>query len=141
MSEGRYAYDWPEGRQLLPEPAEYPFYARFPSATPSFVEYAAERFEWREPSELDLSNHRKVRDLARGGHFRYYGMAEITGAEAAGVTAYTIVDGQLILLVTPGAEKVESEHLGVMVGREASPDEPLGTLTSWAMGLAARRQR
>jgi hypothetical protein len=136
-----YAFDWPDGREVVAEPSEYPFYAQYPTATPRFVEFAEERFERRDPSELDFSRYRKVRDLARGGYYRPFGMTEITGAEAAGVTAFCVVGGQLILLVTPGAEKVESEHLGVMVGREASPDEPLGTLTSWAMQLAGRRQR
>ncbi|HEU4972003.1 MAG TPA: hypothetical protein VFT35_08805 [Gaiellaceae bacterium] len=133
-----YYADYPTGREVVAEPQEYPFYAQHPTATARFLAYAEERFEYRDPSELDLTSHRKIRDLARGGYYRPYGMAEITGAEAAGVTAFTVAAGQLILLMTPGAEKVESEYLGTMEGREARPGEPLGTMTAWLMQQAGR---
>ena len=111
-----YYADYPTGREVVAEAQEYPFYAQHPTATARFLEYAEERFEYRDPSELDLTSHRKIRDLARGGYYRPYGMADITGAEAAGVVAYTVANGMLILLEAPGGAKVESEYLGTMEG-------------------------
>ena len=73
-----YYTDYPTGREVVAEPQEYPFYAQHPTATARFLEYAEERFEYRDPSELDLTSHRKIRDLARGGYYRPYGMADIT---------------------------------------------------------------
>jgi hypothetical protein len=83
----------PEGREIAAEPSEYPFMQMHPTATPRFVAYAEERFEYRDPAELDFSNRRKAFDLVRGGFYRYYGMAEIEGAVDAGVVAYTVANG------------------------------------------------
>jgi hypothetical protein len=134
-----YYADYPTGREVVAEPSEYPFYAMYPTATARFLEYAEERFEYRDPSELDLTNYRKIRDLARGGYYRPYGMADITGAEDAGVTAFTVANGQLILGdagCREGRDRVPRRDGGARSspGRAAGHDDRVGDAAGRALG-------
>ena len=93
------------GYEIKPEMSAAPFLAQHLSALPDLVRYAEERFERRDLSELDFSNHRKIRDKARGGYFRPYGLRPIEEAEDSGVVAYCLAGDRLVLLCEPGFDE------------------------------------
>lgn len=123
---GEYFGSYPDGRQVFPEQSEWPFGQDHYSALPEFVEWCRQQ-GWEEltEDELDFSSYRKkVIDRRDGSRFRYYN-ARIEEATAAGVSAFCVRSGQLILLNRPNAERIETELIGKMDlnGRQAKPHE------------------
>ena len=125
---GEYFGSYPTGRVLEPSASEWPFGQEHYSAIPEYVEWCRQQ-GWEEltEAELDFSVSRKrVIDKRDGSYFRLH-MARIEQAQDAGVSAFCVRAGQLILLNRPNSERVESELIGRdLVGREAKPHEAPG---------------
>lgn len=119
-----YAFDYPTGREIEPEPPSWAYGAEFMTATPEAVAICRE-YGFRELSEDDIdferTNRKKLFLKGEPAYFRYH-RGTLESAADSCTAFYVLAPGWLVLLERPGAGKVTVEIVGsVPVGREAEP--------------------
>ena len=121
-----YAFDYPTGRIVEPDPPSWAFGREFMTATPEAVAMCRDAgFRESIEDEVDFERTTRKKFFVKGEdeYFRYHG-GTLECAGDAGVTAFYVQPpGYLVLLERPGSERVKSERLGDLPrGYEASPD-------------------
>ena len=136
-----YAFDYPTGREVHPDPPSWAFGADFMTATPEALAMCSDAgFRELIADDVDFERTNRKRFFLKGEneYFRYH-LGSLECAADAGVSAYfNLAPGYLVLLARPGSERVVSERLGDLPrGYEASPD--LKIRQPWMPGLETAR--
>jgi hypothetical protein len=139
---GEYAFDYPTGREVHPDPPTWAFGVDFMTATDEAVAICRDAsFRELTEDEIDFAMTNRKRLLVKGEaeYFRYH-QGSLESATDAGVSAFYVLapGGSLVLLARPGSEKVVTERLDDLPrGYEASPD--LKIRQPWMPGLEPAR--
>lgn len=136
-----YAFDYPTGREIKPEPSSWVFGSQFMTATPEALAMCRNAgFRELSADEVDFERTTRKKFFVKDedGYYRYH-LGTLETAGNAGVSAYFVLPpGYLVLLERPNSERIASERLGdVPRGYQADPS--LRVRPQWQPGQPASR--